>query len=316
MNSVHVVWSKKSPQCYQSKTLPSSVRVFTQAGFCVKRVISVSLFRKNGSSYELFTESDLHDSVFGPFSPDNVTLIFNSWHTPWYVANSQLQNPNQCREIKVTSRKAQFRPSPRLLADVKYYKDHFLNSSNTLAIMVRLERMLLKFRRSKDVENQIQRCLMKVTNIVHEIWKRKKPSVPLVTLDLGKYGSGSWDASMEEYFGNRIDSNRITSFAKETLLTLFNNHWSFEQWEQSFTQAAKGLENSGYIAALQRTLASQAECLVLAGGGNFQELAVRDYMREHPDKGSWCIYLVCPVDGDRLTSEIRQSMTTLRFYDS
>ena len=81
----------------------------------------------------------------------------------------------------------------------------------------------------------------------------------------------------------------------------------------TFTNATKRIENSGYIAALQRTLASQAECLVLAGGGNFQELAMRDYMRNHPNKRNWCIHAVCAIDEERLISEIKQSLTTLRF---
>ena len=34
---------------------------------------------------------------------------------------------------------------------------------------------------------------------------------------------------------------------------------------------AGGIKDSGYIAQLERT---QVECLVLVGGGNFQELAL------------------------------------------
>lgn len=310
LNSLSVIWSsEQKSQCYQlNNNSMHNLRHFTQSGgFCIKRVVS---FPKSGNGFELFNKTDLYDKVFGPFYPREVTLIFNEWRTPWYIANSS-HVPSKCKEIKLKSKKAQFRPSPQLLADVKYYKEHFLNNSSSLAIMLRLERMILLLQKGEDIEKEIKKCLDEVVSTASDIWQRKnKRDIPMVTIDLGKYGSGSWVSSME---GKTLNWSKITKLAKETLSMLFNNQWGFEEWETSFTKAAKHNENSGYIAAVQRTLASQAECLVLAGGGNFQELAMRDYMRNHPNKGNWCIHLVCAINEEQLKTEIIQSMTTLRF---
>lgn len=319
-SNVNLIWSSPNnmSMCYQlnehmySMNVMSTLKSFIDTGFCIKRVVVLDVSQKNGHSNAIFTEIELYNSVFGHFPPRSITLIFSEWRTPWYVTNSRLKNPTECHNMKEKSKKAQFRPSPKLLSDVEYYKDHYLNSSNSLAIMLRVERMLLKLRQRNDVEKQVKLCLNEVTRIASHLWQEKRqPGIPLVTLDLGKYGSSSWSSSLA--INRKIDLNKVTKLAKETLYTLFDNKWSFEQWEMSFTEAVRGLENDGYIAALQRTLASQAECLVLVGGGNFQELAMRDYMRNHPDKGSWCIHLVCAVNEERLTSEIRQSLTTLRF---
>ena len=309
-NSVDVVWS--SELCYPVGKF-KNVEILKHTGFCVQRVISIT---QNGLNKEVFTENDLFETFLGPLSPRSVTLIFNTWHTPWYVRNSKLQNPSQCQQVKVKSRKPQFRPSPRLLADGVYYRNHFLNSSKSLAIMLRLERMILKFRKREDIEYQVQKCLAEVTAIATDLRPKENlrgsggSVVPFVTLDLGRYGSGSWGALVEN---GRIDKNIIIQSVKDTLSTIYKQKWSFKRWETSFTEATKGLETSGYIAALQRTLASQSECIVLAGGGNFQELAMRDYMRNHPDKGKWCIHFVCAIDEDRLKGELQQSLTTLRF---
>ena len=313
-SSLNVIWSSdNTSHCYQPNNSMPSLPIFVQSGgYCIQRVVSIVVFQNGGRSTELFTETNFYDTLLGPYRPREVTLIFDEWRTPWYVSKKLNHKSSECQEMKLKSKKAQFRPSPHLLADVKYYKERFLNSSNSLAIMLRMERMLLLFQRRQDVENQIQKCLGEVVNIASDIWKRKKQhrTPPMVTLDLGKYGSGSWESSI---VNGKSNLGKITKLAKEALSTLFNHQWSFEKWETSFMEAAKGHENSGYIAAIQRTLASQAECLVLAGGGNFQELAMRDYMRNHPDKGSWCIHLVCAINEEQLKTEIMQSLTALRF---
>ena len=74
---------------------------------------------------------------------------------------------------------------------------------------------------------------------------------------------------------------------------------SFEVWEETFVTAADGVTTPGYIAALQRTLASQANCLVLMGGGHFQDLALQEYKRLHPVKKKACVHYVC-VDNFKL----------------
>ena len=69
---------------------------------------------------------------------------------------------------------------------------------------------------------------------------------------------------------------------------------------ESFTESIGGIEDSSYIAALQCTLASRAECLILVGGGMFQELTMKKYMSTH-EKANWCIHC-----GEYLTSMLAE----------
>ena len=76
---------------------------------------------------------------------------------------------------------------------------------------------------------------------------------------------------------------------RSTVVTLLNNTLNFEEWEDTFMEVS-GIEDRGYIAALQRTIASRADCLVLVGGGHFLELALHEYLRDHP---SPCVHFIC-----------------------
>ena len=112
----------------------------------------------------------------------------------------------------------------------------------------------------------------------------------MITADIGKYGSNTFHWAVKDKEKLAIGINET----KTTMLELTNHTLSFEEWEESYVMAAGGITNSGYIAALQRTIASQADCLVLImGGGNFQDLALQEYGRLHQIKKKRCIHYVC-----------------------
>ena len=291
---VTLVWtSKKKDDCYSDQHVPN--------GYCIRRVVSVTGKKDIKVSYQIFTEKELFSVVLGPWLPKDVTLVFREWHTPWYVLSPSLLNPLHCKDIRSVSTETQFHTSSSLLADAQSYENRFLGSaSNKLAIMFRIERMMIHLtilknhKKIENIETSVTKCLNKVVSIAEERWKKHGFSTPLVTLDLGNYGSISWrDRNIEV-------SRNITKQAKSTLSKLFHDQWTFSEWEDTFTQVATIPRSSGYIAALQRTLASRADCLVLVGGGYFQELALNDYKRNHPEKSTWCIYIVCAINLERL----------------
>ena len=189
-------------------------------------------------------------------------------------------------------------PSPRLLSDAEYYESHFLNSGNDsgVALMLRLERMMEYLQQPQHSSGwTADKCLSEALRLTKEI---QTSGYPTVTLDVGKFGSASFRGT---------GSKHLTEKSKLLLMQLYDNTLTFEEWEESFTKATGGVENSGYIAALQRTLASRAKCLVLVGGGNFQDLALKDYLRNHPNEEYRCIHLVCVKNDMSLTEVIKGS---------
>ena len=300
VNPIEVVWtSRDKGDCYGDKDIPKH--------FCIVRVVQVTGKKDMKSSYQLFSEEELFGILLGPWLPNNVTIIFKQWHTPWYVSNKEQKDSLKCTNIRAIKQEILFHTSPKLLQDAQLYKSQFLGSKNRLAIMFRLERMMIYLqtiinRENKDITGMngyMSSCLHEVKDIANDVWKKKGFSRPLVTLDLGKYGSISWRKKALFNLIQEVDS---------TLAFLFQSQWTFSEWEESFTQVASVAYSSGYIAALQRTLASQADCLVLVGGGYFQELALNDYKRNHPDKRTWCVYLICTVNSEVLSQNVEYNV--------
>ena len=290
---VTLVWtSKENDPCYIDQHIPM--------GYCIRRVVSVNGKKDIKVSHQIFTEDELFSVILGSWQPQEVTLVFRQWHTPWYVFSSRSSSPLQCKNIRSVSTETQFHTSQTLLNDAQRYENHYLGSKNKLAIMFRLERMLISLnikKSRKQIDNVITsatKCLQEVLHIAEEIWMNHGYSKPLVTLDVGKFGSISWRDR------NNSASRNTIKLVRGIHSKLFINQWSFNEWENSFTRVATIPTNSGYIAAFQRTLASRADCLVLVGGGYFQELALHDYKKNHPDRSAWCIYIVCAINSARL----------------
>ena len=292
--AARVVWTAESEPdhkehyCYQFKE-NSQLQQLAKENFCVVRIVEATHSLAN---HYIFSDKEVREVIFGNRLPKRVTVVFSMWRTPWYVANNELDNPLICKGAGYGSSKDQFLPSPRLLLDAKYYETRFLSSSNEVAVMLRIEHMIEFVDQHKH--STVDDCLVEAFRLTKEM---QRSGQPMVTMDVGKFGSGYWTTLVHK---RGVDIEKLTEKSKLLLTSLFDDKRSFEEWEESFTQASRGVENSGYIAALQRTLASRAKCLVLVGGGTFQDLAVKDYMKNHPNKEDQCVHFVCVKNKESL----------------
>ena len=280
--------------CYQFRSDNEKLEGITELkeNYCVIRIIEVTY---SYAYYYIFSNKEIREVIYGDRQPQQVTLIFSLWRTPWYVVNNELDDPHKCKRAGYDSRKEQFLPSPRLMSDTKRYENLFLNSSNEVAVMLRIEHVIDYVNKHRE-QWSIDKCLQEAYQLTRE---RQKSGRPMVTLDMGKFGSGVWSRLAVKY-----DVDGLTEKSKQLLNSLFNHELSFSKWEESFTRATGGVENSGYIAALQRTLASRAKCLILVGGGTFQDLALKDYLRNHPKREDRCVRLVCIYKNEELFRNI------------
>ena len=237
------------------------------------------------------TVSSVFNFIFGTWSPQDVLLVFSAWRKNFLPVSQPLNGVNCLKNTKTTTyTKSQFQPSERLLHDAEVYEKKFLGNANRLAIMLRVERVIKYYLKEVQVEhrpNSVQECLQNALASKSKIENGTQSINPLVTLDIGgKFGSETYK------------NETIEALSAKVLESLYDNRWSIQQWENSFVEATGGETHPGYIAALQRLLASRADCMVLMGGGDFQALAVQDYMEHHT--GKRCIYLVCcmALDGE------------------
>ena len=283
-----VVWAATpgSDECYQLPANSSVVLPHYEDGhhYCYVRVVRAyhQILNKNTITSEQF-----YSTVLGGEELEGLTVILSLWRTPWHVSD--------CRTVTV--RPPKIRDSPRLVQAVERYKQQFaLPDGQYVAVMLRAEHAYLMIhshiRNHKPTGYTLQQCLDEASTEAHAVLTEMNSSSVFVTADSGRYGTSSWLSSLHRPHHQGLLG--ITAQVEETVERLYDGRWSFQDWENSFSEATGGVEDRGYVAALQRVLASQAACLVLLGGGSFQKLALTSYLHHTKNQThTHCVRLVC-----------------------
>ena len=253
--------------------------------FCVVRIVSFDA--PIYGDWVMFSETEMYRDIFGRWKPEEVTVVVSFWANNWYVPNPNLETPSLCTDAHINGFEGKFIASKQLTQHVKKYEDMFYKSRNPkLAIMLRLEHTVAELGSTTEGHNGVYTCLNDVINLKKEL---SPEMLPFVTADIGNYGSASWNAVLKNVKYSTSERKELFEAIRNTVVTLLDNTLNFEEWEETFIKVS-GIEDRGYIAALQRTIASRADCLVLVGGGHFLELALHEYLRDHP---SPCIHFIC-----------------------
>ena len=169
---------------------------------------------------------------------------------------------------------------------------------DNIAVMIRSEKVVLSTMGRVDSVVKLEQCIIKTLNVLHRMRNFQNVSHvnTLLTLDVGRFGTVAtkW---FSLYLSNITSRNKALEAVKNIVPAVYGDKVSFSDWESSFTQTSQSV-NIGYIGALQRELASQADCLVLMGGGNFQQMAYQGYLKNHKHNNSRCVQVVCTAASD------------------
>lgn len=225
--------------------------------------------------------------IFGPYKSSDVTLLVDAWQFGVNLT-PECNRSAVCRPMDEAQKKRLI-PSNQLENDVEHYIKHALKaneSHGTIAFMIRLEWAMISYRTS--VLKRLTQCFDEALKL--QISNRK----PLLALDIGKYGSASFPRTLQRYDATQANFPQIMEKLEQFVQKLFQEHtgWTLSTWEDSFTNVLLHEEASeaGYIAALQSALASRADCLVLMGGGHYQQALVVEYAKRHSHK---CVHFLC-----------------------
>ena len=288
-----IVWevNDTTASCYKEKFRYTRKMLYLiRQNFCVVKVINVfAVF----VSERIFTAAEMYDVIFGKWHPDQVTVMFTLWRSVWNVPNPALPIVSVCNANNfLVALGNRLHPSERLLKDATNYKKLYLDSRNSVAVMMRSEHSVWLV---EKIGMTIESCLEKVLDLVRDIQEELGSCSMFTTADVGAFASGSWEQTFVNYNYSVEKKSGTLRAIKHAVEVLHDKKFTFEEWEQSFSKVTGGIQDRGYIAALQRTIASQADCLILMGGGDFQALALQDYLHNHPDKSKQCIHTVCQV---------------------
>ena len=280
-----ILWKSDvaNPKCLNGEKIHKLEHSFSDKmdpKICVVQVVALPFNMANRQESPVKIR-DIRDSIFKEWPPQKVTLIIGWWGGYYYMP---LESGLTCaRELRSNITKLLFKPSKRLQHDAKRYEEMFLDNQHKLAIMLRVEHVIKVYlngnQKDPNGPNSLEDCFKEVLNISNTL-QGPTQVYPFVTMDIGQFGTKSF---------HTVNTD-VTKLSKQTFQALYHDNWSVKEWEESFVTVTGGVKDAAYIAALQRTLASRADCLILVGGGNFQSLALEDYLDYHNQP---CVHVVC-----------------------
>ena len=322
VSTTKVVWTAQNDSnCYdkyKGKDLSSLIR----EGFCIIQVIQAPISKSRQRRFRNYSDYIFDDHsehvLFEKWDPLQSVLVINFWRERWVApvdtvpTNTQLSqhlsDSSRCKYSDLENVREHLIPSPSLLKDATMYKKTYLNVTSshvkTVAVMFRSEHLISSEGVCKkvtdSVKNCIEHCLQEAVDVTKSLLKQDYfSSHPFLTHDIGPYGSQSIQRVVGHYSKTKLTRDFLDESMKTAMLQLFGHAWTLADLEKSYSEIS---ENEGYIAALQRNIASDADCLVLVGGGNFQDLTLHDYIRKHPNVKGRCVHFICAYNEDILQS--------------
>ena len=269
--------------------VPAELKFLETKGFHAVKTLSVFF-----STHAPFTAEELKQDILGSWKPDEVTVVLSTWTYSFHIP-SEAKSHNPCGGTEWTGRKALY-PSERLLKDITRYEKDYQNSQTSVAVLMHAERLIIPLRKESEsmVMKTAETHLKELLTTVKELKKKFPNGTTFGAVDVGKFGS----LTVPKAFSGAATKykSRLLQLIQNTLTSVYDNKWTFSEWEDSFLQANGGIADTGYVAAIQRGVASRAKCLVLFGGGRFQFVALNEYVHNHPEESNQCIHQVFVAD--------------------
>ena len=265
------------------KTEVENENISAEYNFQVVRTACIKCCKHN-SSTPLIEADRIINHIYQQYQPNEVTLEVNFWTGKLFIPSTTMEDPMHCSEDS-RIRQEIIIPSSRLLFDAKNYLSQYTSSNFVITIMLRFELFF-----SKNPMENIQKCVDTVRTEVKEIRQKQLNSSLVVTADVGE--SKSYKQIYEQFQANNV-YNDVMDASTAFITELYEHKWTIKQWKDSFRKISTS-PDKGYIATMERTIAGKSSCLILFGGGTFQEQALLDYVKNHPDPSEWCIRFICP----------------------
>ena len=277
-NTVWETDTASGTSCYNGKKY-SIFKELVKCTICIVRVVAVCCIESSAisSSKSTLTVKELQNAFFGRWKPEEVNLLFTGWSPYWCMPPGSYKTLDPVGNLY---------SSHQLVKQANEYKDLYMKSNrSTIAFVLRFEYLLA-------LHYDIDACM----NTFYETLNRTRivDKSVFVAANIGKYRSNSWEDSLYEFSSDKDSQYKVMKTFHNAVSLLIGDQWTFEDWENSFTTVTAGIEAHGYIAALQKTIAGQADCIYfLIPGGNFQSLVVEEYVKHHPHQTEQCIHYIC-----------------------
>ena len=248
--------------------LNSSLAVLNQHGnFRVVREACANFIGYGGA----VEERSLIENILGGYDYREVTVLMNEFRG--FYGLYRMQVLSNCG-IDHHKPNITIVPSALIMNDATKYVFDVLHGEPYIAILVRIERVVL------HLEHDITECSNRLESLLQTLSQQHKTKKYFLAMDVGKFGSR----------GSTI--HNLTLHGQAVLKSVYGGSVTFAEWEGEIEKYASKVEEA-YVANLQRAIAAKARCLVMFGAGGFQAQARDFYVKQHPNRNTWCIHKLC-----------------------
>ena len=268
--------------CKISEKAGEDLQYLKGLGYKVKRSICLPC---ELSIEKDFTPQEIVEAIFGDYQPKDITLVIDAWRFKMKLSPTCTYTcPKDALERTIA-------PSKAVYSQVSSYRNTLfeilLPSSTvfTVGIMIRVEwLMITEARHNKAPVEAVKRCLKEMFNKYEQLEDPRGvgegaiAKVPIIALDIGKYGSATFEQTMRLNHIKQQEFAEVVRTLKDFVHEIYETRLTFEEWEQTYASVVNSEHGGeGFVAYLQNTLVSEADCLMLMGGGHFQEIALDHY---------------------------------------
>ena len=177
--------------------------------------------------------------------------------------------------------------SPKIIVDSKNYLQSVLKvgfreytAIHIRTVGVTVEKMLRGGHSKADSFKYFTNCVGKLNDVLD----KSGSTIYYLTTDLGRFGDGT------QY---KFDDSNSAKLLQQYLQVVHGDK-TIDIYEKEFITSANGVEDRGYIATVQKTIAMNAKCLILIGGfSTFQHSILAHYQN---DTQFPCVKYVCHED--------------------
>ena len=218
--------------------------------------------------------------VYGKFAPEQVTVMINSMPGIGGIGPAQTAVEGKACSKGLFGNVVtdEMVPSQRIKRDAEeYIKRYFGGQTEYISLMVRIEHYIGSHH-SLSIEEAINVVFPEIYQHWSDVQNESNIQSTFLAMDVGKHGADGLSLRKFKY------AEQLASEMHNFFDSIYNGSISFTEWEDSFdivSGVKSGSGISGYVAILQKEIVSRGRCLILFGGGSFQQSAASLYKRTH-----------------------------------
>ena len=261
-----------------------------------------------GKVRQPITLETFNSYIFGKLNPSEVTLVIVNWFGTERVkfrpsksafnaaANVQFSFPHESKSMTLV-----ISPSKRVLKAYKSYVSDYIGDRKYLGITFRTHNVL-HYAPGVNFVQKSKYLLECSKNLSHLLDRIRNKWELFLAYDMGTYGSiGFYDSSTDK---------TLIPLRDQIMSDIFNGSLLAEQREQRLLRVADGITDRGFIAIVEKTIATHADCIVLLGPiTSFVRSSASTYISLHDAKR--CMLSMCAEDyydqtGNKVSSDDAQ----------